>query len=170
MTASRPCAVGILAAAVLGSAGIVHAQKRPAQPSAAAETAAFEILPRENVMVAMRDGTHLATDIYFPAMNGAPVEGKFPVILMRTPYGKTLEAGTVSRWFVPSGYIVVIQDVRGRYKSEGHWFPIRDDPNDGFDTAKWIGAQPWSTRASARSALLRGARPSMRSRSPGPRT
>ena len=36
------------------------------------------------------------------------------------------------------------QDVRGRYKSEGHWRPIMDDPNDGFDTAKWIGSQPWS--------------------------
>ena len=44
---------------------------------------------------------------------------------------------------MPRGYVVVIQDVRARYKSEGHWRPIRDDPNDGFDTAKWIGAQPW---------------------------
>ena len=40
--------------------------------------------------------------------------------------------------------MVVFQDVRGRYKSEGHWRPITDDPNDGFDTAKWIGSQPWS--------------------------
>jgi hypothetical protein len=138
----------VLAAAALCAAAPLGAQiAAPQKGSPGAESTVFGISARENVMVAMRDGTHLATDIYFPAMNGAPVEGKFPVILMRTPYGKTLEAGTVSRWFVPSGYIVVMQDVRGRYKSEGHWWPIRDDPNDGFDTAQWIGAQPWSNQS-----------------------
>jgi putative CocE/NonD family hydrolase len=44
---------------------------------------------------------------------------------------------------VPHGYVVVLQDVRGRYKSEGHWRPHFDDPNDGFDTAQWIGSQLW---------------------------
>jgi putative CocE/NonD family hydrolase len=91
----------------------------------------------------MRDGVHLGTDIYRPARNGVLVEGKFPVLLERTPYNKDGGAATAN-YFVARGYIVVLQDVRGRYKSEGHWRPIRDDPNDGFDTAKWIGAQPWS--------------------------
>jgi uncharacterized protein len=146
MPALRPRAVWILAAAVLGSPGIIRAQGGPAQP-ATVGPAAYEILQRMNVMVAMRDGTHLATDIYFPAHGGTPVDGKFPVVLSRTPYGKTLGGDSVARMFVPFGYIVVLQDVRGRYKSEGHWRPIRDDPNDGYDTAAWIGAQPWSDQS-----------------------
>lgn len=104
--------------------------------------AAYQITAQKNVMVPMRDGVKLATDIYFPAQNAARVEGRFPVVLERTPYDKN--AGSVAAaHLVPHGYIVIFQDVRGRYKSEGRWRPIRDDPNDGFDTAKWIGAQPW---------------------------
>ena len=103
----------------------------------------YEIHLAKNVMVAMRDGVRLATDIYRPAANGTPVEGKFPVILERTPYGK---AGIESwaNYFVPRGYIAVGQDVRGRHGSEGRWRPHRDDGNDGYDTARWIGSQPWS--------------------------
>lgn len=94
------------------------------------------VTPR-NVMVPMRDGVQLGTDIYLPN-----AEGKFPVLLTRTPYNKAGSAAAVAP-FVTAGYAVVVQDVRGRYQSEGSWVPIRDDPNDGFDTAKWIGAQPW---------------------------
>ena len=110
-------------------------------PLGAQVEAVYEIAAAKNVMVAMRDGVHLGTDIYRPARNGVLVEGKFPVLLERTPYNKDGGAATAN-YFVARGYIVVLQDVRGRYKSEGHWRPIRDDPNDGFDTAKWIGAQP----------------------------
>jgi putative CocE/NonD family hydrolase len=88
-------------------------------------------------MVAMRDGVKLATDIYRPAG-----EGRYPVILERTPYNKDSLAAA-ARYLVPHGYILVAQDVRRRYRSEGHWVPIRDDPNDGFDTANWIAAQTW---------------------------
>jgi uncharacterized protein len=88
-------------------------------------------------MVAMRDGVKLSTDIYLPEGGG-----KHPVILTRTPYGKTRNA-SANNAFVKAGYVVVVQDVRGRYASEGQWIPIRDDVNDGFDTAKWIGEQPW---------------------------
>jgi putative CocE/NonD family hydrolase len=56
-------------------------------------------------------------------------------------------ADLLAHAFVPFGYVVVVQDVRGRYGSEGHWFPIRDDPSDGFDTALWIGGQPWSNQS-----------------------
>jgi uncharacterized protein len=94
----------------------------------------------------MRDGTRLATDVYLPARGGAVLEGKYPVVLTRTPYNKSTGADVVARMFVPFGYVLVIQDVRGRYGSQGHWRPIRDDPNDGFDTAKWIGEQPWSNQ------------------------
>src|SRR5512133_191658 len=98
----------------------------------------FEIAATKDVRIAMRDGVHLATDIYRPA---AP--GKFPILLERTPYGKGYFA-SAAKSFVPHGYVVVLQDVRGRYQSEGKWWPIRDDQNDGFDTAKWLGEQPWS--------------------------
>jgi putative CocE/NonD family hydrolase len=97
----------------------------------------------KDVMIPMRDGIRLCTDIYLPARNGAAVPGRFPIILERTPYGKSYMAAGVD-YFVGRGYAVVLQDVRGRYKSEGKWVPIRDDPNDGFDTTKWLGEQPWS--------------------------
>jgi putative CocE/NonD family hydrolase len=93
-------------------------------------------------MVTMRDGVKLAADIYLPAKDGHPGDNKFPVILVRTPYNKE-DAAPIANSFVPHGYVVVLQDVRGRYKSEGRWHPLIDDPDDGFDTAKWIGSQPW---------------------------
>ena len=74
------------------------------------------------------------------------MKGKFPVILIRTPYDKAVRVVDLAKIFVPQGYIVIAQDVRGRYHSEGHWRPLRDDPNDGFDTAQWIGAQAWSNQ------------------------
>jgi putative CocE/NonD family hydrolase len=136
----------LVAAAVCGRTPLGAQTGAPQKDAPGTESADFGISVRENVMVAMRDGTHLATDIYFPARNGVPVDGKFPVVLTRTPYGKSFGADVVALGLVPFGYIVVIQDVRGRYKSEGRWRPIRDDPNDGFDTAQWVGAQPWSNQ------------------------
>ena len=111
-------------------------------PFEAQNNASFGISEVKNVMVTMRDGVKLAADIYRPTQNGQPIDSKFPVILMRTPYNKD-DAAPIANSFVPHGYVVVLQDVRGRYKSEGHWYPLVDDPNDGFDTAKWIGSQPW---------------------------
>ena len=98
------------------------------------------------VMIPMRDGVKLATDIYFPAKDGVPVPGKYPAILERTPYNRAGIDGW-ARYFAPRGYVAVGQDVRGRYDSEGSWRLHRDDQNDGFDTAKWIAAQPWSSGA-----------------------
>src|SRR5512143_896740 len=108
----------------------------------AQSTPQYEIVAAKKVMVPMRDGARLSTDIHFPARNGVPVPGKFPVILERTPYG----SHTIESWasyFVPRGYIAIGQNVRGRYGSEGKWFPHRDDVRDGYDTAEWIGKQPW---------------------------
>jgi len=101
-----------------------------------------QITVMKNEMIPMRDGVKLATNIYRPAQHGFAVNGKFPVILERTPYNKDHFSDAADH-YVPHGYIVVVQDVRGRYKSEGRWFPIHDDPSDGFDTATWIGSQPW---------------------------
>src|SRR5580658_633512 len=105
----------------------------------------YGIAETKDVMIRMRDGVKLAADIYHPTQNGQPADGKFPVILLRTPYNKE-DSAEIANSLVPHGYIVVLQDVRGRYKSEGHWRPHYDDLNDGFDTALWIGSQPWCDR------------------------
>jgi len=97
----------------------------------------------KNVMVPMRDGVRLATDIYFPAHDGARLEGKFPAILERTPYNKDGSPAYLLP-FVSHGYVVVCQDTRGRYASEGVWHMMIDEVNDGYDTAQWLVHQPWS--------------------------
>jgi len=63
---------------------------------------------------------------------------------MRTPYNKVDRAAAFAPYFVSHGYVVAVQDVRGRYRSEGHWQLLGDDVNDGYDTTKWLGQQPWS--------------------------
>jgi hypothetical protein len=138
--------LGAIAAGVLILCGsLVSAARRT--PALATDSPSsqpqYEIALFKNVMIPMRDGVRLACDIYRPALNGVPVEGKFPVLMERTPYGKS----TIEEWadfFVPRGYIAIGQDVRGRYDSEGMWRPFRDDGHDGYDTAQWIGEQPWS--------------------------
>ena len=94
---------------------------------------------RRNVMVPMRDGVDLSTDIYLPASTGP-----FPALLMRTIYDKTAESNV--EWvprFVERGYAVVMQDCRGKYASEGEWEAYVNEAQDGFDCQEWIGAQPW---------------------------
>jgi len=110
-----------------------------------AEASGYEIASRKNVMVPMRDGVKLATDVYLPAKDGKPVEGRFPVILSRTPYGKTSGmSGCDPKYYVPLGYAVVRQDTRGRGASEGIWHWMSDARLDGYDTIEWIAEQPWS--------------------------
>src|SRR5436309_4657218 len=79
-----------------------------------------DVLFGHNVMIAMRDGTKLATDIYRPGRNGTPISDRLPVLLQRTPYNKEGQ-GLVdnAKFFVRHGYVVALQDIRGRYKSEG---------------------------------------------------
>ncbi len=90
------------------------------------------------VMVAMRDGVKLAVDIYRPE-----AEGKFPVILQRTPYGRTNAAEAT--YYAKRGYVFVAQDVRGRFDSEGEFHPFVLEAWDGYDSVEWCAAQPWST-------------------------
>lgn len=106
----------------------------------------YEVAVQRNVMVEMRDGVHLATDIYRPARNGQPVEGRFATVVTRTVYNKACcpPVDITPDYFVTRGYVFIAQDVRGRYRSEGHWRPFRDDGSDGVDLLKWIGEQPWS--------------------------
>jgi putative CocE/NonD family hydrolase len=104
----------------------------------------FEVVVETNVMIPMRDGVRLAADLYRPARAGKAVEGKFPTVLTRTPYNKGDGHAPEGRYYAERGYNVVMNDVRGRYASEGTWRLIADDPQDGYDTVAWIAAQPWS--------------------------
>jgi putative CocE/NonD family hydrolase len=113
-------------------------------PVASPAESKSDVAVTRNVMVPMRDGVKLATDLYHPAHKAAPVGGRFPAILLRTPYNKELRGASSGQYFAAHGYVVVVQDVRGRYKSEGRWRALTDDPADGFDTAEWIGKQDWS--------------------------
>jgi putative CocE/NonD family hydrolase len=99
----------------------------------------YKVRREANVRVPMRDGVTLATDIYFP---DAP--GKFPAILVRTPYNKaTAQSVPQGEWFAGRGYVVLEQDVRGRWDSDGHFYAFKNEANDGFDMDEWIGQQPW---------------------------
>jgi hypothetical protein len=103
------------------------------------QTPQAEIEVRRDVLVPMRDGVKLATDLYLPARNAE----KLPVILVRTPYNKNGERGN-GTYFASRGYAFVAQDTRGRYASEGVWRFLNDDGPDGVDAAAWVGKQPWS--------------------------
>jgi putative CocE/NonD family hydrolase len=116
-----------------------------------------EMAVTSNVMVKMRDGVHLATDVYRPKRNGQVVSTPLPVILERTPYGKNVVSRSelsvqdpvaqsradVAFYFVSQGYVFVYQDCRGRYDSEGEFVKYLSDGLDGFDCCRWITQQPW---------------------------
>jgi putative CocE/NonD family hydrolase len=97
-------------------------------------------VPRVERGVAMktRDDVTLRADIYKPA-----AEGKYPVLLQRTPYNKD-GAVSFAMLAVARGYMVVVQDVRGRYSSDGDWYPFKNERNDGYDTVEWAAALPES--------------------------
>jgi putative CocE/NonD family hydrolase len=104
---------------------------------------AHAVAIEQDLMVPMRDGVRLATDLYRPA----DVAGPLPTILIRTPYNKRpAPAGDDSgRFFASHGYAVVVQDVRGKFASEGQFRIYEHDTTDWPDMFDWIGAQPWST-------------------------
>jgi uncharacterized protein len=105
----------------------------------------FDWVRESNVMIPLRDGIRLATDIYRPALNGKPVEGRFPTLLERTPYNKTRPNIVAdAKFFASHGYVVASQDVRGRHESEGIWYAFAGEGPDGYDTVEWLAAQPWS--------------------------
>jgi len=129
--------VGIAAVAVtvlLSACGIGSTE--------AAQPAKYEVGVDRNVRVCMRDGVHLATDVYYPMQDGRPLPGKRPAVLMRTPYDKTRWGVRYTRFFAEQGYLSVAQDCRGRFESEGEFFPFVDDPEDGYDTIEWLARHP----------------------------
>lgn len=93
-------------------------------------------------MVPLRDGVCLATDLYFPARDGTRLGGSFPIVLTRTPYDKTNHAAT-GRFYAERGYVAAMQDVRGRYVSEGEFYAFAHEGPDGYDTVEWLAAQRW---------------------------
>jgi putative CocE/NonD family hydrolase len=92
-----------------------------------------------DITVPMRDGVRLSANIFRPEE-----AGRFPTILLRTPYGKGHEITTHYQTFVEHGYAVVVEDVRGRYGSQGIFQPLEQEPADGDDTLNWIARQAWS--------------------------
>jgi putative CocE/NonD family hydrolase len=105
--------------------------------SAAAWAESYRVQIQEGVRVKMRDGVTLAADVYRP---DAP--GQFPVLLERTPYSR-VGAAEPSR-LASHGYVVVIEDTRGRFDSEGEFYPFRYEAQDGYDTIEWAAALPYS--------------------------
>ncbi len=106
---------------------------------------AQEIIVQKNVPAKMRDGTTLVADVYRPG--GEASNGEYPVLLTRQPYGKELPTVTSYLNAIKAaghGYVVVIQDVRGRFGSEGEWNPSVYEFEDGYDTVEWAATLPGS--------------------------
>ena len=112
----------------------------------AAHAGGAGVVVTRDVMVPMRDGVRLATDVYRPPFrpDGGAAAEKLPTILIRTPYDKGFDPYALGPSWAAHGYAVVLQDTRGRYKSEGMWHWLTDDGPDGLDTVDWISHQPWS--------------------------
>ncbi|MEX2581015.1 MAG: CocE/NonD family hydrolase [Verrucomicrobiales bacterium] len=128
-----PVRLAAVAALLLAPTGLPLSAREPGS----------DVVARTNTMVAMRDGVELATDLYLPAKGDTPKEGRYPVILSRTPYNKDGQR-SYGEYYAARGYVFVAQDTRGRWNSEGIWRMLVDDGPDGQDTADWIAAQEWS--------------------------
>ncbi len=97
-----------------------------------------DVTVEHGVKVTMRDGVVLRADIYRPKE-----EGRFPVLLQRTPYNKAGGA-EFGMHAAGMGYVAIIQDVRGRYTSEGEWYPFKWESQDGYDSVEWAASLPYS--------------------------
>lgn len=120
-------------------------------------TTGYDVVVQHDVRVSMRDGVALSQDIYLPARGSRPVQERFPVLLERTPYDKrgTRESERtaanptpwtrvqLATWFAQHGYVVVVQDCRGRHGSEGRFKKYVSEAADGYDTLEWLTQQAW---------------------------
>ena len=110
-------------------------------PTGSISPVAYRIRRELDVLTPMRDGVRLAMDLVRP-----DTEAACPVVLIRTPYDKVpSRTGPQIDDLAQRGYIVAIQDCRGRFNSDGAFDPYRQEHNDGFDTVEWIARQPWCT-------------------------
>src|SRR6188768_1607493 len=147
----------ILLAGVMGVAGagaVTLAQAQPPDPSRMPPPG-WPSSPKQynaikvaaDVMIPTRDGKRMATDIYRPGRGGVPVSERLPVLLNRTPYNKTSLAEQAV-FYAERGYVVALQDTRGRYKSEGEFSKVQPaDATDGYDVIEWLAKQPYSNGA-----------------------
>src|SRR5262245_21977336 len=100
---------------------------------APAPAEAYQVTVQTGVRVKMRDGVQLVADVYRPRATG-----KFPVLLTRTPYNRRdFNTGT---YLASRGYVVILQDTRGRFDSEGEFYPFKHEVDDGYDTVEWAAA------------------------------
>ncbi len=122
----------ICAPGVLGGAAVLAGER-------------YEVSIEHNVEARMRDGVVLRADVYRPK-----AEGRFPVILERTPYDKReivqpgmygVDLGLV---LAAHGYVYILQDCRGRFASDGEWYPFKHESEDGYDTVEWAAALPYA--------------------------
>jgi predicted acyl esterase len=103
----------------------------------------YDIVVQRDVMIPMRDGMRLAMDIYRPALEGKPALGKFPALIERTPHDKRrLSLIATAKFFAARGFVCIMQDVRGRFQSEGDWVFLLDKGPDAFDIF-WTNMRPW---------------------------
>jgi len=132
MRKHKRIALTCIGLAILCGAGILAREKSPG-------AAARVVL--KDVAVPMRDGVVLRADIWLPK-----AEGRFPTLVYRTPYGKAAAAKewSTSEKLPARGYAVVVQDVRGRYATDGEFWPYQNEGKDGYDTIEWAARQPWS--------------------------
>jgi putative CocE/NonD family hydrolase len=134
---ARVCLAAIFACSVFGPAAGQEGERPSPDPAPK-----YQVRVEQTVLVPMRDGVKLATDLYFPK----GVEEKLPVIMIRTPYNKKVEWTAQSgHWFAGQGYVAAIQDVRGKFESQGDYIVSARDAEDGFDMIDWLASQPWST-------------------------
>jgi len=107
-----------------------------AAPQVPATTQVPQVVVERSVAMKTRDGVTLRADIYRPSGDGA-----YPVLLTRTPYNKDNVASFGQKGAL-RGFIVVVQDVRGRFASEGEWYPFKHEIEDGYDTVEWAAVLP----------------------------
>jgi predicted acyl esterase len=117
---------------------------KPLTPTARPSGPEFDVHLTESVPVPMRNGVRLATEVYRPARDGRPLTDRRPVLLHRTPYSKAETEATSGecqcRYFASRGYVVVNQDRRGCFGSEGDVNFLVPEAEDGADTLAWMQA------------------------------
>lgn len=126
----------LVAVATLAAAPVFAESNAGSKASSVSASVAVEF----NVRVPMRDGVALSANVYRPAK-----AGRYPVVVVRTPYTKTPNYDARGRFWAREGYVFIVQDVRGRGDSDGPFIPLVHEADDGVDTFNWAARQAWSS-------------------------
>lgn len=108
-----------------------------AMPQISQSEPIYTVSIQRDIKITMRDGVRLSANLFLP-----DADGPFPLIFQRMPYGQS--GSHLGTYYARRGYAYMIQDCRGRYDSEGVFYPFLDDARDGYDTLEWVVQQPWS--------------------------